>query len=78
MKRVLAVIALLTLAAAAFAWVFMDATTAVFVLVVSMLICICAGMPVLFSVITRRTARASEPHDDAEIIEVNATDRRTE
>ena len=76
MKRVIAAILLLLVAMPLVAWIWIDSVTAAFMLGVSGVICICAGMPVLFSVLTRRGPAAPPRHDDAEVIEITAPDRR--
>ena len=76
MKRVIAAIVLLVLAVTVAASLWIDSVTAGFVLAVTGAICICAGLPVLFSVLTRRGSAAPPRHDDAEVIEITAPDRR--
>lgn len=75
-RRVLAAILLLLVAVPVVTWVWIDSVTAVFMLAVSGVICICAALPVLFSVLIRRGTSTPLRHDDAEVIEITATDRR--
>lgn len=56
----------LALTAPVLAWVFIDGPTAALFLAATVLICICAAMPVIFSVVTRRNDLARLAREEAE------------
>jgi phosphotransferase system glucose/maltose/N-acetylglucosamine-specific IIC component len=67
-KLVMLVTASLALVGPVLAWVFIDAPTAALFLAATAVICICAAMPVVFSVMTRRNDLRRLEREEAEEI----------
>jgi hypothetical protein len=71
----LAISVVLALVAPAMAWVFIDGPTAALFLAATCFICICASMPVVFSVVTRRNDLRKWEREEAEEIRLRAVRR---
>lgn len=77
MKRVAIIIVALALVSPVLAWMFIDGRTAVFFLMASGLVCVSAGMPVLFSVVTRRSRHHVSDVRDEQVIQRPTANHRT-
>lgn len=68
MKIVIAFVAALAMVAPVLAWIFIDGPTGAMFTAATVLVCVCAAMPVVFSVVTRRRDRLRLERDEAEVI----------
>jgi phosphotransferase system glucose/maltose/N-acetylglucosamine-specific IIC component len=74
MKVVVLMLGGLSLVGPVLAWVYVDGPTAAMFLAGTVLVCICAAMPVVFSVVTRRNDLRRMAREEAEEIGIGKSD----